>query len=67
MVSNEFLSEIEIDITTGGHILIFTVYKNGHFKNSRLTFLHRKGWNVGFLSEITPRPLTFRGRIADVT
>ena len=31
-VSKEFLSEIEIDITTGGHGFIFTVYKNGHLR-----------------------------------
>ena len=39
------------------------------FKNSRLTctFLSKKRWNVGFLSEITPMTLTRRRRTADVT
>ena len=46
MLSNEmlrFLSEIEIDITTGGHyeitIFIFTVSKNGLFMNAGLKVL----------------------------
>ena len=49
--------------------LSLTVYKNRLFKNSRLTctFLSKRGWNVGYLSEITPMTLTFRRRTADVT
>ena len=53
--------------TSEDMIIIFTVYKTGLFKNSRLTFLPKKGWNLGLLSEITPRTLTFLGQTADIT
>ena len=56
MLSNEilrFLSEIEIDITTGGPcedmIFIFTIYKSGLFKKSRLTFF--KNSNIPYSSK----------------